>query len=587
MLRTDKSGSCENELHELYLKGKKQGQLTYQEVIKALKSDQDIESNPNRFSDWLMMLEDEGIELIHEETENEFLDYFSSFEEEDNRLASEPEIIESAPVSPEADLNAAISALLDQEDSEKWSSDPMRLYMGQLANIPLLSKEEEIILSKKIELARRKFRRSVIESPFAVNECVRLLGNVLKGEAAFDRTINKTFAERDTKEKILRRLPVNLDTLKKLLHLVQRDFSVRILKGKLSNAQKEAKRRDLLRRRKCAVLIEEMSLRNRHIHTVMEKLSSYADRIDTIIETLTNPSANLRANRYDSLKLELEDLINTVQEMPGKLRKRIDLMWTRRREYEQAKSEFTRRNLRLVISIAKKFRNRGLNFLDLIQEGNTGLMRAIDKFEYRRGFKFSTYATWWIRQAITRAIAEQARTIRIPVHMIDALTRLKQCQKTIFQKTGCNPNIQEIAEASGMDPEEVQRVFLMGSTPASLEQPVGETDDNTFCDFISDKNTVRPERCAANAMLRGELNKILTTLTPRERDVIKMRYGLENGYMYTLEEVGRIFDVTRERVRQIEAKAVKKLQMPCRADRLRGFLDEYEMTREVALADPS
>lgn len=585
MLRTDKSGSCSNELQELFLKGKKQGQLTYQEVIKALKNDQELESDPAAVSNWFTMLEEEGIDLVHEEVDDEFFDYFSAIDEEDEYLKKEPEVLESETVSSVSDLNATLIALLDRDETEKWSSDPMRLYMGQLSRIPLMSKEDEITLSKKIETARRRFRRSVIEAPFVIAQCVEILENVIRGTAAFDRTINKTFADRSIKEKILRCLPVNLATLKKMLSLIQQDSGVRSLRGKLSGEKKELRQRDILRRRKCVVLIEEMSLRNRHIHTFMEKLSCHIDRIETLIENLSKPCSSLRANRHEVLKNELQDLLDLVQESPTKLRKRVDLMWKRRREYEKAKSEFTSRNLRLVISIAKKFRNRGLNFLDLIQEGNTGLMRAIDKFEYRRGFKFSTYATWWIRQAITRAIAEQARTIRIPIHMIDSLSKLKQCQKTIFQKTGVNPNLQEIADAAGMDLEEAQRTFLMGSAPTSLEQPIGETDDNTFCEFLSDKNTIKPERSAANEMLRGELSKILTTLTPRERDVIKMRYGLDNGYMYTLEEVGRIFDVTRERVRQIEAKAVKKLQMPCRADRLRGFLDEYEMTRDDAVVD--
>lgn len=585
MLRTDKSGSCDGELQELYLKGKKQGQLTYQEVIKALKNDQELDADPGAVANWFTMLEEEGIDLVHEEVDDEFFDYFSAFDEEDEYLKREPEVLEAEPVSCSSDLNATLIALLDRDDSERWSSDPMRLYMGQLSNIPLMSKEDEITLSKEIEVARRRFRRSVIEAPFVIAQCVTLLENVMQGTAAFDRTINKTFADRTIKERILRCLPVNLSTLKKMLVLIQQDSSVRTFRGKLSKEKKEIKRRDLLRRRKCVVLIEEMSLRNRHIHTFMEKLSCYADRIENLIETLQNPCSPLRVNRREALKSELQNLLDLIQESPARLRKRVDLMWQRRREYEDAKSEFTRRNLRLVISIAKKFRNRGLNFLDLIQEGNTGLMRAIDKFEYRRGFKFSTYATWWIRQAITRAIAEQARTIRIPIHMIDSLSKLKQCQKTIYQKTGVNPSIQEIAAAAGMEVGEAQRTFLMGSAPTSLEQPVGETDDNTFCEFLSDKNTIKPERSAANEMLRGELSKILTTLTPRERDVIKLRYGLDNGYMYTLEEVGRIFDVTRERVRQIEAKAVKKLQMPCRADRLRGFLDEYEMTREEVVVD--
>ena len=281
-------------------------------------------------------------------------------------------------------------------------------------------------------------------------------------------------------------------------------------------------------------------------------------------------NAALAAEKQDLLR-QLHRLITTVQESPEGLDKRVTQCEKFYREFENAKRELSSCNLRLVVSIAKKYRNRGMSFLDLIQEGNTGLMRAVDKYEYRRGFKFSTYATWWIRQAITRAIADQARTIRIPVHMIDVLTRLRNIQKMLLQERKCLPTTEEIAKIADMDVDEVRRVMDIGRHPVSLDRPVGEGDDCSFGEFIEDSATDNPARLASNGILRDKIEGLLKTLTFREREIIRLRYGLGDGYTYTLEEVGRIFKVTRERVRQIEAKAVKKLQHPIRSEKLQGL----------------
>jgi RNA polymerase primary sigma factor len=276
--------------------------------------------------------------------------------------------------------------------------------------------------------------------------------------------------------------------------------------------------------------------------------------------------------RRRCLLLELRELVMITGESPQSLTTRVESCQHFHDSFEEAKRNLSSGNLRLVVSIAKKYRNRGMSFLDLIQEGNTGLMRAVEKYEYRRGFKFSTYATWWIRQAITRAIADQARTIRIPVHMIDVLTRLRNIQKNLLQENLRFPTPEEIAEVAQMDVNEVRRVLDIGRHPISLDRPVGDDDDCNFGEFLEDGTSENPIRAANNGILRQKIDVLLKTLTFREREIIRLRYGLGDGYTYTLEEVGRIFKVTRERVRQIEAKAVKKLQNPIRSSALEGFL---------------
>ncbi|MEN6451965.1 MAG: sigma-70 family RNA polymerase sigma factor, partial [Thermoguttaceae bacterium] len=443
-------------------------------------------------------------------------------------------------------------------------------------------------LAKKIEVTRKSFRRTVIGCAMAMRATVHTLARVHQGELPFDRTIKVSLTERLTKEQIMARMPNNLSTISHLMEGNQRDFRLLVSKKTSATERVEARKRFIRRRRKMLTLIEELSLRTRRVQAMMRQMEDAVGRMEEIrgqLRLLVDTPAT-RAKRT-KLRRELRDLMVLAQESPKSLRRRCDVMRRQYQDYEAVKRQLSGGNLRLVVSIAKKYRNRGLSFLDLIQEGNTGLMRAVDKYEYRRGFKFSTYATWWIRQAITRAIADQARTIRIPVHMIDVLSKLRNASKRLLQELGREPTTEEAAAATGLSVEETRRVLSMGRHPVSLDRPVGESEDSCFGEFIEDGGLPRPDKAASNELLREKIDALLKTLTYREREIIRLRYGLGDGYTYTLEEVGRIFKVTRERVRQIEAKAVKKLQHPVRSQQLSGFLDRTTGLSPVVDYDPA
>ena len=321
-------------------------------------------------------------------------------------------------------------------------------------------------------------------------------------------------------------------------------------------------------------LIEELGLRTQRIETRIELLEKFSYRLTEIDREISRSKTNQTRPRSPRRTVaRAPQILTACQETPTSLRNRVKMLNKVYAEYQQAKRELSEGNLRLVVSIAKKYRNRGLTFLDLIQEGNAGLMRAVDKFEYRRGFKFCTYATWWIRQAITRAVADQSRTIRIPVHMVETMSRVRNVSRQLLQELGREPTIEETARRADVTVDEARRVLAMSRYPISLDRPVGNSEDSQFGDLLPDGTAESPPIGASQEMLRGRISNVLKTLSYREREIIKLRYGLGDGYSYTLEEVGHIFKVTRERIRQIEAKAVRKLQQPSRSQELVGFLD--------------
>jgi RNA polymerase primary sigma factor len=533
-------------LQELAATARSQGYLTYDQV--------------NAF------LPDESTDSVHVEALLDLLDGMRiTLVEGENALARR--VAAAVAESEEA------GAELLPEDLPKLTDDPIRMYLSQMCRIPLLSREEEISLAKKIEISRKRFRRNILNSFMALESTVGVLERVQAGELPFDRTIKVSLTERLTKTQVSARMPENLPTLRKLMHAQRRDFAVQTSRRAEPTEKALARVRFLRRQKKMLTLVEELSLRTRRVQPLMQQLEEVSRRMDRLqrqLQQLKAEGASLV--RLAPVRRELKSLMLATLESPRSLRDRCALLRTQLTEFERVKRDLSSGNLRLVVSIAKKYRNRGMSFLDLIQEGNTGLMRAVDKYEYRRGFKFSTYATWWIRQAITRAIADQARTIRIPVHMIDVLSKLQQTAKRLQHELGRVPSPEETAQAAGISLEESLHVMDIGRTPVSLDRPIGEGDDCSFGEFVEDAHTDNPLKLANNSLLREKIDGLLKTLTFREREIIRLRYGLTDGYCYTLEEVGRIFKVTRERVRQIEAKAVAKLQHPVRSSELAEYV---------------